>query len=225
MVPHLICFGDSLTSGYQSPGFGDDTGEDTPYGGFLQSWLGPRGKVTVSGICGEVTREMTDRFHRDVLHHRPEAVVILGGTNDLGCGLTPGSIMANLRILYRQGQEAGIQVVGVTVPSFYGSDEALVRPNERSDLDGGQIPPWIQAHIDSRRTLNRMIQATCTTMRMSCVDLFGGTSEEPHGNLAPGYSNDGLHLSTLGYERFAELVWQVLFEKRFGIPSRQKPDG
>ncbi len=222
MAPHLICFGDSLTAGYQSPGFGDETPEDTPYGGFLQSWLGSRGEVTVAGICGEVTQEMTERFNRDVVRHHPEVVVILGGTNDLGSGLTSASIMKNLQILYRQAQEAGIQVVGVTVPSIYGSEEASMMPNESSNLVCGHIPQWVRSQIDSRRTLNRLIQDTCIAMQMSCVDLFGETSEAPHNTLAPAYSNDGLHLSTLGYERFAELVWQVLFEKRFGVRTQHK---
>ena len=42
--PILVCFGDSLTAGYQVQA---ETGmplPDTPYGGFLQEWLGPRGR-------------------------------------------------------------------------------------------------------------------------------------------------------------------------------------
>ena len=67
-----------------------------PYGTFLQSWLGGRGRVTVSGVCGELTQEMVARFPSDVVGHQPEAVVILGGTNDLGSGLMPDVIMKNL---------------------------------------------------------------------------------------------------------------------------------
>ena len=226
MVPHLICFGDSLTAGYQSSGFGVAASVDTPYGGFLQSWLGSRGKVSVSGICGEVTREMKARFHRDVIGHHPSAVVILGGTNDLGCGVAPSSIMKNLEDLYRQALNADIRAVGVTVPSIYVEDEALKESDEMSESVAPQLPEWMQSHIAHRRTLNRMILETCRGLKMSCVDLFKGTAEGPHGLLAPVYSNDGLHLSALGYERFAELVWQVLFESRFGAPTKQHlPDG
>ncbi len=217
MVHRLICFGDSLTAGYQSVGIGGQVSADTPYGVFLQTWLGSSGTVTVTGICGEMTKDMIDRFARDVVCHHPTTVVILGGTNDLGCGFTPSSILENLKNLYQQAQDSGIQAVGVTVPSLCASDEVLMISREMSEVVNQDIPPWIQSHIDHRRTLNRMIQETCTTMEMECVDLFSGTSEGPQGLLAPVYSNDGLHLSTLGYERFAELVWQVLFEKRLGV--------
>lgn len=222
MVPHLICFGDSLTAGYQSAGLGDDIHTDTPPGGFLQSWLGSRGKVTVAGICGEVTQEMLERFHRDVVQHHPETVVILGGTNDLGCGLTPPSIHTNLQHLFRQAQDAGIQAVGVTIPSLCVCDEPLMASGQTSQEPSKEVPLWVQSHINHRRTLNHMIQETCEALQMACVDLFQGTSEEPQGLLSPAYSNDGLHLSTLGYERFAELVWEVVFEKRFGACPRNE---
>lgn len=219
VVPHLICFGDSLTAGYQSSGLGGEVCTDTPYGEFLQSWLGSRGTVTVSGICGEVTEDMMERFHRDVERQHPEAVVILGGTNDLGSGLQPPLIMKNLQHLYRQAQAAGMQAVGVTVPSICVSEESVMMPTAVSGLVARGIPQWIQSHIESRRSLNGMIQDTCQAMGMACVDLYSGTSEGEDGLLAAAYSNDGLHLSTAGYERFAELVWQVLFETRFGRPT------
>lgn len=217
VVPHLICFGDSLTAGYQSSGLGGEVCADIPYGEFLQSWLGSRGTVTVTGICGEVTQDMMGRFYRDVECHHPQAVVILGGTNDLGCGLLPPLIMKNLQHLYGQAQAAGIQAVGVTVPSICVSDETLMMPTEVSGLVTRGIPQWVQSHIKSRRALNGMIQDTCNTMQMACVDLFSGTSEGADGLLASVYSHDGLHLSRVGYERFAELVWHVLFEKSFGL--------
>ena len=42
--PFLVCFGDSLTAGYQVQ---VETGmplPDSPYGEFLQGWLGARGR-------------------------------------------------------------------------------------------------------------------------------------------------------------------------------------
>ena len=67
----IICFGDSLTAGFQSPSAEYPTGQETPYGGFLQEWLGPSVEVRVSGICGELTGEMAMRFRRDVLDIGP----------------------------------------------------------------------------------------------------------------------------------------------------------
>ena len=49
----IICFGDSLTAGYQSPTHDIPYIRETPYGAFLQQRLGPQATVMSSGICGE----------------------------------------------------------------------------------------------------------------------------------------------------------------------------
>ncbi len=67
----ILCFGDSLTAGFQSPTAEHPAGQETPYGRFLQEWLGPSVEVRISGICGELTGEMAMRFRRDVIQHRP----------------------------------------------------------------------------------------------------------------------------------------------------------
>lgn len=75
----VICFGDSLTVGFQSPTKDNPTGRDIPYGQFLQADLGEAAQVRISGISGEVTSEMVARFQGDVLDYQPDYVVILGG--------------------------------------------------------------------------------------------------------------------------------------------------
>ena len=116
-IPEIVCFGDSLTAGYQSPDRGHPFPRETPYGSFLQERLASRARVTVRGVCGELTGEMALRFRRDVLDHRPDSVVILGGTNDLGWNAEPPEIMRNLVKMHEQALHAGIQSVAVTVPS------------------------------------------------------------------------------------------------------------
>ena len=41
-------------------------GRETPYGHYLQEWLGTSTEVQVRGVCGELTGEMAMRFRRDV---------------------------------------------------------------------------------------------------------------------------------------------------------------
>ena len=101
-TPLVICFGDSLTAGFQSPTRDNPTGRETPYGQFLQSYLGDVVEVRISGICGELTGEMIVRFQRDVLNHQPGYVPILGGTNDLGWNASAPEIMRNLAMMYEQ---------------------------------------------------------------------------------------------------------------------------
>ncbi len=203
--PLLVCFGDSLTAGYQVQA---ETGmllPDVPYGGFLQEWLGARGRVSVKGICGETTSDMMTRFSRDVIDVGPSYTVILGGTNDLGWGVGPSTIMMNLEQFYTLALAAGIRPAGVTVPSIRAEGHG-----------GGPLPAWLQEHLHYRLELNRLIAERCERLHMPCVDLFQGTSEPPSSLLAARFSSDGLHLNDVGYLVFARLVWNAVFADRFG---------
>lgn len=202
-VPVIICFGDSLTVGYQSPTPDSFFPRETPYGDFLQERLGPQARVMVSGVCGELTGEMTMRFRRDVLDRMPASVVILGGTNDLGWNAAPAEIMRNLMKMYEGALAAGIKPVAVTVPS--------VR------IEGG---PEFDAYVRHRQDLNRLIADYCGRRHVSCVDLFAATVEPETQFLAAMYSNDGLHLTTEGYRRLADLLYQEVFAGTFGRPGR-----
>ena len=203
--PLLVCFGDSLTAGYQVQA---ETGmplPDVPYGGFLQEWLGARGRVSVKGICGETTSDMMTRFSRDVIDVEPSHAVILGGTNDLGWNVAPSTIITHLERFYTMALRAGIRPVGVTVPSIRVEGHR-----------GGPLPAWLQEHLQYRLELNRLIAERCERHQMPCVDLFQGTSEPPSSLLAARFSSDGLHLNDKGYLMFARLVWNAVFADRFG---------
>jgi lysophospholipase L1-like esterase len=209
----IICFGDSLTAGFQSPTQEHPAGQETPYGLFLQERLGPSVEVRVSGICGELTGEMAMRFRRDVLEHRPAHVVILGGTNDLGWNARPSDIMKNLVKMYELARASEIIPVPVTVPSV------------RIDLtDGGpDAHAWLQQHLERRRVLNASIRDYAASKLMTCVDLFTATADPETSQLAASYSNDGLHLTTAGYRLLARLLYDQVFAKAGAGPSGRMP--
>ena len=212
-APFLVCFGDSLTAGYQTGLGGFGLNADTPYGGFIQHWVGGRAKIVVTGICGELTREMVQRFHRDVVAVQPEVTVILGGTNDLGSGVTPMHILENLQLMYRSALDAGIEPVGVTVPSIrVNVSEPGMGPKDSER----PLPPWLQTHIDQRLVLNQQISEVCRTFNIQCLDLFAETLEGPTQLLASQFASDGLHFNKAGYEVFAKLVWRHLLAEPFG---------
>lgn len=196
----VICFGDSLTAGFQSPTRDNPAGEATPYGYFLQDQLGAAAQVQVSGICGELTGEMIMRFRRDVLDYRPGFVPILGGTNDLGWNAAPADIMRNLVSMYEQTLAAGGVPIPVTVPSIRVTDGSGSR----------EAHDWVAEHLARRRELNDMIQAYAAMKKLPSVDLAAATADPDSGQLAAAYSNDGIHLTTAGYRLFAGEVAQVL---------------
>jgi lysophospholipase L1-like esterase len=198
---HIVCFGDSLTAGFQSPAVDNPEGTETPYGRFLQELTGPFVRVSVSGICGELTGEMAMRFRSAVLIHQPTHVVILGGTNDLGWNAAPADIFRNLLKMYELAVAARIKPVPVTVPSIRVGDDLRSEEGRR----------WFAEHLERRRELNRFILRYAESRRLTAFDLFTATVEPETQQLAARYSNDGLHLNTAGYRLMAERLYQEAF--------------
>jgi lysophospholipase L1-like esterase len=199
----IVCFGDSLTAGYQSPTHDVPYIVETPYGSFLEERLGPRSTVMTSGVCGEVTGEMVLRFRHDALARKPDYVVILGGTNDLGWQTDPVEILKNLVTMYDQALAAGTKPVAVTVPSIRMAADAAAQQ-------------WLNDMVTQRQSLNRLIVDYCARKAVTCLDLFSATAEPGTLLLAGPYSNDGLHLTTAGYRKIADLLYEQVFQHRLG---------
>jgi acyl-CoA thioesterase-1 len=206
----IVCFGDSLTLGYQSPTLRSPSVQNIPYGNYVQEWLGDRGRVLVHGVCGETTQDMQLRYQEDVLDHLPQVVIILGGTNDLGLGISATAIIGNLRFFYEQAQAHGILPVAVTVPSLrddVGQNEVFEKGQSLRE-----ITPTVERAIALRVVLNQSIKELSCERHIPVVDWFAETCEVGTQVLASEYSNDGLHLNTMGYGKLAELVWKQALE-------------
>ena len=70
--PVLVCFGDSLTS---------CGGKGGHYSDWLAAYL-PHVRVVDAGVGGDTLEQGRHRFQKDVLRHRPAAVLIAMGAND-----------------------------------------------------------------------------------------------------------------------------------------------
>lgn len=200
---HIVCFGDSLTAGFQVPTEDNPQGGETPYGRYLQELIGPTVRVSVSGVCGELTAEMALRFRSAVLAQQPTYVVILGGTNDLGWNAKAADIMGNLLKMYELAAAAGIEPVPVTVPSI----------RVGGDLHNEEGRQRFAEHLNRRQQLNGLILGYAESKRLVAVDLFAATVDPETQQLAARYSNDGLHLTTDGYRLFADRLYQEVFAR------------
>ena len=212
--PYIICFGDSLTVGFQSPTPECPEYRETPYGAYLQDQMGPDRHVVVSGMNGELTGQMVERFTKDVVDWDPQYVIILGGTNDLGWNYSPSEIFHNLGNMYDQAQSNGITPIAVTVPSLRRNQ--MMEPLSDSD---SQIPSeaglaMINSLIERRIDLNGQIQDYCLSKNIPWVDLFTDTADLNSKLLATQYSNDGLHFSSRGYKRLADLLWTKVLKNQ-----------
>lgn len=212
-TPLILCFGDSLTAGFQTPIPGQADMMDTPYGAFLQESLRDAATVLISGICGELTGEMVLRFRESVIAKNPSFVIILGGTNDLGWNGAPEDIMRNLLKMYELAQHHHIEPIALSVPS--------IRPMGIEDNPGAES--WVQSHITQRLTLNSLIQNYCLSHSLHFVDVFQATSDSDTLLLAQQFSNDGLHLTTQGYQCMARLLFEQVFCSRLYLTTHADP--
>ncbi|MEO5359726.1 MAG: GDSL-type esterase/lipase family protein [Nitrospirota bacterium] len=187
----IAAFGDSLTVGFQSPTREEPWYRETPYTDFLMEKMGGKADFVVKGVSGELTEDMLRRYDRDILSIKPDYVVILGGTNDLGWSVEISAIVSNLYYMYTRALNAGIIPVAVSVPSLRGYDP-LIAP---------------------RVVLNNMIKENAKGLNIPFADYFTASSETPVQRLAIDYSNDGLHLSTKGYELLADVIYDEVFSK------------
>jgi len=190
----IVALGDSLTVGETGFMFSDSEEPAVPYPKcltvFAQEYLrSHRSVVKVEvlnkGVNGDLTSGMLERFSRDVVDEKPDYVITLGGTNDIGWGLDMATIAHNLTSIYDAAHRKGIGAVACSVPSILGFDDL--------------IPP--------RLDLNTTIKTEAEKRRIAFLDLFAATADKRNNRLLADYSADGLHLNSKGYMRIARYVF------------------
>ena len=106
---NIICFGDSLTSG-----FGASSGMDYP--SQLSRMIGR--PVINAGRSGDTTGSALARLDRDVLSRTPRIVLVTLGGNDLVRGMDRPQAFRNLKMIITSIQKQGALVIigGVEAP-------------------------------------------------------------------------------------------------------------
>ena len=140
------------------------------------------------GIGGQVTGQMLLRFYPDVIALQPKAVVIFGGTNDIGGNIGPLSLEStenNLAAMADMARANGIKVI-------------LASLTPVCDLTGK--PPMTPGRPpESILTLNRWIKDYARSHEFVFLDYFSATVDDK-GFLRAELTEDGLHPTAKGYE-------------------------
>jgi lysophospholipase L1-like esterase len=190
----IVALGDSLTVGETGFAFSAADEPVVPYPKCLEALAeeylrGRQSDVKIEvlnrGINGDLTSGMLERFSGDVVDEKADYAIILGGSNDVGWGLSLGAIAHNLTSMYDAALNNGIIAVACSVPSIIGFDEL--------------IPP--------RLGLNRLIRTEAEKREMPFLDLFMATADPRTNRLSEDYSADGLHLNSKGYERIGDYIF------------------
>jgi len=95
----LVCHGDSLTAP-----------DELEHRSIWPSLVESRLKINVinSGIGGDSSGGLLSRFYPAVVQHRPDVVLIMGGTNDLWWNLDIKTILANMFTMTCQAEHHDI---------------------------------------------------------------------------------------------------------------------
>jgi len=108
---------------------------------------------------------------------------VLGGTNDLGTGVSEATAIANLKAIVVKAQARGIRVFLLPVP-----------PNGSSSMVGP---------IDS---LNAAIQHLANIYKIVMIDIHTPLSGSG-GLIQSRYTVDGLHFNNLGAQQVAVTIY------------------
>ncbi len=131
-------------------------------------------------------------LHRRVeLENKPNYVFILGGTNDLGTGVSQATIIANLRAIITDSIAHKVVPIVINVP-----------PDTYSSM---------APKIDS---LNAAIVHLANAYKVVVVDIHTPLSSAS-GTYQARYTSDGLHLSSLGAQVVANTIYSRV--RRLGI--------
>ncbi|GAT32663.1 lysophospholiPASe L1 [Terrimicrobium sacchariphilum] len=152
------------------------------------------------GIGGQLTWQMVSRFPQDVLSHKPDAVVILAGTNDIGGAMPPEIIVSNIRSMVEAAKDAGARVV---VCSILPVTDALATPASPQLVRTAKRPPGVI------REVNALLRIMAEDEKVSFVDLHQALADE-HGALPATLTVDGLHLNPDGYAVISPIVLKAI---------------
>ena len=148
-------------------------------------------KIINRGISGDTTQGILERLG-EVTESRPEKIFLMIGVNDLALGKSVDYVLSNLariiRKILRNSPETELYV------------QSLLPVNDRFDQFKG--------HTDKGREIleiNRKLKDFCERQGVEFIDLHGAFQDED-GRLGSKYTNDGLHLTGLGYVLWASRI-------------------
>ncbi|MCW2791813.1 MAG: GDSL-like Lipase/Acylhydrolase [Nocardioides sp.] len=175
-----VFVGDSITQA-DSPSYGARPGAGSWVRYAVDDDRSPWAFDANVALAGQTLAQLAARFESDVLARRPEAVVIMGGTNDVLQGLPVDASAESLAAMVREARAAGAEVWVIGPPPI---DRLYLRP--------------VDAMAQAEEEVARETGATYVDLGDSLVD--------PDGDWLPGLSFDGVHPTPHGARALAEAV-------------------
>ena len=175
--PRVVFLGDSITDGWRLNEYFPD-----------QDYIN-------RGISGQITGQMLGRMLDDVLKHKPAAMVLLAGTNDIARGVPVSTIQSNITMITELAQKHGIKVILASILPIHdynkNKDPRNMRSTARPMATIQQLNSWLAGYAKQNR-------ATYLDYYSALVDSNGYLKED--------LADDGLHPNGAGYRIMAPLA-------------------
>ncbi|TAK68964.1 MAG: hypothetical protein EPO13_09410 [Actinomycetota bacterium] len=184
-MKRTVFLGDSITFGDG----GATSGSPGPLSWFTSLVNDPRSPLVFEGAIAEIGRSSSWMLSQvdAALALKPDWLVVLGGTNDIG-GLTPEQIIGNLRAIAKKAQKAGVTVAVATLP-----------PREAADANAETL------------AVNALIHGLDAD-GVVVLDTFAAVADD-NGDWESGLTGDGIHPTVegarlMGLRALLELIGQ-----------------
>ena len=196
MMKTLVCHGDSLTAACEL-----DQRSIWP------SLVENRLKISVinSGIGGDTSGGLLSRFYPAVVQHRPDVVLIMGGTNDLWWGLELNVILANIFSMTCQAEHHDIfPLVGLPLPMVVEKACAQNFAPPKGGYD--RCSEKLAALADE-------LARSAKQNDIACLDFYHPFCDKSGNAIGKYFLDDGLHPNTEGHRLIATKTVEMLIDR------------
>lgn len=144
------------------------------------------------GISGDITEGVLYRLE-EVTRSKPTKIFLMIGINDLAQDMYADKVFQNICNIVSNITKASpstkvyIQSILPVNPSFSKFSNHVCKTNEVMDI-------------------NQKLNRWCAENSIKFIDLFHSFTEDKTNYLNPDFTNDGLHLTAIGYLKWAEII-------------------
>ncbi|MBN8732375.1 MAG: hypothetical protein J0L64_17670 [Acidobacteria bacterium] len=175
--PRVVFLGDSITDGWR-----------------LNEYF-PDHDFVNRGISGQITSQMLGRMKADVISLKPEAVVLLGGTNDLARGIPVSAINGNIEMI---AELCAYNKIRLIIASVLPVSDYHMHVNPAFEMSKRRPPAQIEA-------INTWARTYAGQHNLGFLDYHAAMKDE-RGMLKAELADDGLHPNAAGYRIMAPLA-------------------
>ena len=192
----LVCHGDSLTAA-------GELDHRSIWPSLVESKL--KISVSNSGIGGDTTGGLLSRFYPEVVQHRPDAVLIMGGTNDLWWDLDIKLVLANIFTMTCQAEHHDIiPLVGLPIPM----DVEKACTQDFAAPEGGY-----DRGVEKLAALAKALARSAKQNDIACLDFYHPFCDKFGNAAGKYYLDDGLHPNEDGHRLMAQITVEMLKDR------------